>query len=111
MNVSRTHRYNPRTTRCRGGSNGAGVPRPVHAKSKTQRTMIAAPTIISAGAAAFVRSSSVTPRAAAIHLGTNQIQSAAKSAAKNAERRSANQRLDMAAWGVRLALLDSNHNG
>jgi hypothetical protein len=56
----RTHRYSPRTTRCRGGSNGAGVPRPVHAKSKTQRTMIAAPTVISARAAAFVRSSSVT---------------------------------------------------
>src|SRR5216684_1367272 len=93
----RTHRYSPRTTRCRGGSNGAGVPRPVHAKSKTQRTMIAAPTVISARAAAFGRNSSVTPRATAIHLGMNQIQSATKSAAKNAERRSANQRLDMAA--------------
>src|SRR5260370_34811308 len=59
--------------------------------------MIAAPAIISARAAAFVRSSSVTPRAAAIHLGMNQIQSATKSAAKKAERRSANQRLDIAA--------------
>jgi hypothetical protein len=56
----RTHRYSPRTTRCRGGSNGAGVPRPVHAKSKTQRTMIAAPTVDSARAAEFGRSSSVT---------------------------------------------------
>ena len=46
------------------------------------KTMIPAPAIISARAAAFVCSSSVTPRAAAIHLGMNQIQSATKNVAK-----------------------------
>ena len=46
------------------------------------KTMIPAPAIISARAAAFVCSSSVTPRAAAIHLGMNQIQNATKNVAK-----------------------------
>src|SRR5688572_22635697 len=32
----RTYLYNPRTTRCRGGSTGESVPRPVRANSKMQ---------------------------------------------------------------------------
>ena len=42
----RTYRYSPRTTRCRGGSSGDNVPRPMVAKSTMHATSSAAPSAI-----------------------------------------------------------------
>src|SRR6266516_3629964 len=74
----RTHRYGPETTRRRGGSNGAGVPRPRQANSQTHGSATAAPI------ATTIQPSGRGPsnaRGPTIHLGTKYVHSETKAGA------------------------------
>ena len=91
----RTHRYGPRTTRRRGGSNGAGVPAPVHAKLNIAGSTKASPAMTTATPATLHRGSSDIPRPAAIHRGMNHSQIEPKIVPKTVVRRRAKSCLAM----------------
>src|ERR1700682_657004 len=89
----RTQRYGPLTTSRRGGSNGAGVPRPRQAKARTQGTPITVPmatTIQPRGCG------SSNAREPANHRGRKESQSETKSGATIRDRLRAKIRRVMA---------------
>src|SRR5437762_443739 len=85
----RTQRYGPETTRRRGGSNGAGVPRPRHANSQTHGSAIAAPIAMTIQPSGRGLANARLPT---IHVGTKYVHSEMNAGATISARKMAKSR-------------------